>query len=272
MANGDDTAQGKDGQTPAPAEGGDFSAPLQIFFQQVADGVIEAQEHLDRESKRYLIDRAKAQQEDGLTVAPAAAFRIPKVSAEFTLAAEKRDERGINFIVSVAHERREMMQQKVSFDIISVPLPVDEAAGVIEATPLAAPPAEPPAARPADAAPVAAVAPPPPAQRAPGEDSFPLAEIMEALSKVQDDEDQSEKETDIAKQFEENSDRWVRIAHPSQWILLYSPKATTDSERVLHMAVIDRKSMEAKVYTSDARRLRTILEQLAMLVSSYPDG
>src|SRR5690242_9599540 len=53
---------------------------VEDFFKQVADGVVKAQQDLDIRSEEYLRNRSP--------ISAPAVFRIPKVTAEFTLGAE----------------------------------------------------------------------------------------------------------------------------------------------------------------------------------------
>ena len=262
MSNGNERG---DEQAPVAPAGGDFTAPIQVFFQQVADGVIAAQEHLDKESMAYLKGRARAQERNGIAIAPPAAFRIPKVSAEFTLAAERKDEKGINFIVSVSRERREMMQQKVSFEIVSVPLPVDETIDEIQVEPQQPSGAE----DVRDAGLLSADR----GDRLDDAPDFSMAHAKIALARVTD-----EREHTIAGRLLANQDHWVRAHHRDNWVLLFSEKLDS-GERALHMAVIDRKdeTAPAKVFSShkdladSAQRFRAIVEQIAELVGNQPE-
>ena len=97
-------AQNDEGVT-APPDPNEYAGPIQNFFQQVAQGVVRAQQSLDRESEKYLNGRP--------LISLPTVFRIPKVTAEFMLAAEKGSEAGIKFIVAVSKTRREAMQQKL---------------------------------------------------------------------------------------------------------------------------------------------------------------
>lgn len=119
-------------QSPEADRGEAFAASIDKFFEEVTRGVVEAQRDLDAKSEEYLRKRSP--------ISMPAVFRIPRVSAEFTLNAERSRSGGINFIVSSSSGRRDALQQKVSFDIISVPPAVDEqaAAEMAASTPLAA--------------------------------------------------------------------------------------------------------------------------------------
>lgn len=90
---------------------------LSTFFAEVGRGLVDAQRELDSESRRYL-EETRNSQGFGLP----SVFRVPKVSAEFQMALENKDEKGFNVIVFSKDEtERRAMQQKVSFDIVSIP-------------------------------------------------------------------------------------------------------------------------------------------------------
>lgn len=90
---------------------------LSTFFAEVGRGLVDAQRELDSESRRYL-EETRNSQGFGLP----SVFRVPKVSAEFQMALENKDEKGFNVIVfSKEDSERRAMQQKVSFDIVSIP-------------------------------------------------------------------------------------------------------------------------------------------------------
>lgn len=90
---------------------------LSTFFAEVGRGLVDAQRELDSESRRYL-EETRNSQGFGLP----SVFRVPKVSAEFQMALENKDDKGFNVIVfSKEESERRAMQQKVSFDIVSIP-------------------------------------------------------------------------------------------------------------------------------------------------------
>jgi len=93
---------------------------LKDFFSQVAGGMVEAQKSLDAQSLEYI--RAAG---NGSAGAPLPAlFRIPKVSAEISFGFSAKEGSGFNIIIaSRTRETQQSMQNKVSFDLISVPPP-----------------------------------------------------------------------------------------------------------------------------------------------------
>lgn len=107
---------------------------LEDFFANVGSGVIEAQKRLDRESERYLDDLHK---QSGLALP--SMFRVPKVSAEFQFAVEKDATLGFNVIIASNSEtQRREMQQKIAFDIVSVPAPPELLDGLADRRSIAA--------------------------------------------------------------------------------------------------------------------------------------
>lgn len=92
---------------------------LKTFFRSVGDSLVAAQRDLDEKSKQYL------QQAPIVEKAPTGGlYRIPKASAEFRFAMSASGEAGFNVILYRSSEaRRREHEQKVSFEIVSVPPP-----------------------------------------------------------------------------------------------------------------------------------------------------
>ena len=102
------------------------------FIEQFGEGVVNAQEELDRRSKTYL---SKLQNADEATAALPSLYRIPKATAELSFSMEYEKERGFNlFVFGKKDARTERQQQKISFDIVAAPPPVEllEALSVAE--------------------------------------------------------------------------------------------------------------------------------------------
>lgn len=90
---------------------------IAAFFNEVGKGVVAAQSSLDEKSLAYM---AKAQ---GF---PPTMFRLPRANAEIKFALEYEKEKGFNFFIAKRTDtERESMQHRVSFDIVSAPLPPD---------------------------------------------------------------------------------------------------------------------------------------------------
>lgn len=99
--------------------GADSYVEIDDFFATIGRGIAGAQRRLDVESYRY-INKLEA---DGAYGLPSL-FRIPKVSAEISFAMEANQQRGFDILVfSSSSSRRESQQHKVSFDVVSAPLP-----------------------------------------------------------------------------------------------------------------------------------------------------
>ena len=273
MAENDDAAA-------APPDPREYAGPIQDFFQQVAAGVIKAQQDLDQKSQNYL---------DGKPVVPTV-FRIPKVTAEFMLAAEKSSSTGINFIVAVSKARREAMQQKLSFEIIAVPPPLnppqeeefgdaqpDEAGGGAAPARLAAQ-----ASAGETASPNTTATEPPAATESPAEagdepsSAFPRTEFNTALFGVTNDGDADDDEKAIAQELqkEDNAKRWVPINFGTHWVVLCSPKPA--SRKTLLIAVATRDFTDIEVYTNElperSTKFKRILERLAVLAAQAADA
>lgn len=96
---------------------------LSDFFSNVGSSVIEAQHSLDKEiASRRIHDHLNP-----LTrTIPRAMYRIPRVSAEINLGLDLSDSKKVNmFVFGKEYSEKESMQQKVSFEIVSVPPPVE---------------------------------------------------------------------------------------------------------------------------------------------------
>lgn len=93
------------------------------FIEQFGEGVVNAQEELDKKSKAYL---SKLQSRDEINVALPSLYRIPKASAELSFSMEYEKERGFNlFVYGKKDTRTERQQQKISFDIVAAPPPAE---------------------------------------------------------------------------------------------------------------------------------------------------
>ena len=98
---------------------------IEGFFSAVGTGVREAQESLDLQSVQYIRNRP--------SFAPETMFRVPKVSANLKLGMTYSEETGINFLViKRGSETSRTMEQEISFDIVSAPLPPDSLEGFAE--------------------------------------------------------------------------------------------------------------------------------------------
>lgn len=107
----------------APRSESTSKVSLSTFFSNVGSSVIEAQDLLDKEiSAKRIHDHL-----DPLTgTIPRAMYRIPKVSAEVNLGFDLSDSKKVNmFVFGKEHSEKESMQQKVSFEIVSVPAPIE---------------------------------------------------------------------------------------------------------------------------------------------------
>ena len=89
---------------------------IDAFFSAVGDGVLKAQRELDQQSHAYLAENPPY----------ASVFRIPKASAEFQFAISSFKGRKMNLLVYGSRENQERsVQQRVSFDVVSAPPPVE---------------------------------------------------------------------------------------------------------------------------------------------------
>jgi len=96
--------------------------PIASFFETVGQGVVDAQRRLDRQSLDYMA------QARGF---PPTMFRLPKASAEIQFGIEDVSTEGFNIFIATSEDtRRESMQHKVSFDIVSSPLPPETMAEI----------------------------------------------------------------------------------------------------------------------------------------------
>lgn len=104
-------------------------SPIGAFFADIGRGVVSAQRELDGESERYvreLIAKKKLVDKDAQSadVPGAAMFRIPRVSAELKLSLEKTEGGGWSVVFySKEQQTKEMQQQSLQFEIVSVPIP-----------------------------------------------------------------------------------------------------------------------------------------------------
>ena len=100
-----------------------FKEGLRIgsFIEQFGEGVVNAQEQLDRRSKAYL---NKLQSSDEISVGLPSLYRIPKATAELSFSMEYEKESGFNlFVFGKKDTRSERLQQKITFDIVAAPPP-----------------------------------------------------------------------------------------------------------------------------------------------------
>jgi len=98
---------------------------IEGFFNAVGTGVREAQDSLDLQSIQYIRNRP--------SFAPETMFRVPKVSANLKLGMTYSKSTGINFLViKRGSETSRTMEQEISFDIVSAPLPPDSLEGFAE--------------------------------------------------------------------------------------------------------------------------------------------
>ncbi|MFO0874582.1 MAG: hypothetical protein U0575_11515 [Phycisphaerales bacterium] len=97
----------------------DSARPLRQFFEAVGAGAIAAQRRLDSESQAYLAEAAAT----GLV--PPTMFRIPKVEAELSFAAESTTSSGFNiFVASRQNKDSESYRNSVKFEIVAAPPPM----------------------------------------------------------------------------------------------------------------------------------------------------
>ncbi len=90
------------------------SRPISDFLKDVGHGMLVAQRDLDDASSRY-----SALQPEHPT-----AYRIPKVSAELTLALSSSTSKGFNVLLLSRKEQQEQSQtQKISFEVVAAPSP-----------------------------------------------------------------------------------------------------------------------------------------------------
>lgn len=96
---------------------------LSQFFSNVGNSVIEAQDILDRTVSDRQIQGHTNPIRDTI---PRAMYRIPKVSAEVNLGFDLSESKKVNmFVFGKEHSEKESMQQKVSFEIVSIPAPIE---------------------------------------------------------------------------------------------------------------------------------------------------
>jgi hypothetical protein len=104
-------------------------APIADFFEAIGNGLVEAQKRLDRSSASYVkgaLGAAAGPGGSSGSLALPTLFRIPKVSAELKFALEKSGSSGFNVVFySQRSDVRELHQQTVNIELVSVPLPPD---------------------------------------------------------------------------------------------------------------------------------------------------
>lgn len=97
------------------------------FFREIGDGMVAAQQSLDRRSREYL--------EAGPEHAIPSVYRIPKVQAELSFALESTAKSGFNVLLfGSSKQEQERQQQKISFEIVAAPPPPEVAAQVAGAS------------------------------------------------------------------------------------------------------------------------------------------
>ncbi|MFO0593455.1 MAG: hypothetical protein U0441_38290 [Polyangiaceae bacterium] len=111
----------------------DAITPIGSFFSDIGKGVVDAQKALDAQSKQYIAellkeanDKRKDKSNDPeITEVPGASmFRIPRVSAELKLSLEKTLDSDWNVVFySKEEQTKELQQQSLQFEIVSVPIP-----------------------------------------------------------------------------------------------------------------------------------------------------
>jgi len=107
-------------QGPPDAGKDETRLSLSGFFASVGEGLIGAQRALDQQSEQYVRSLG-----DRATALPSV-FRVPKVSAELQFAIEIIDEKRIDIIFAAKESsQRRAMQQKIAFDIVAMPPPVE---------------------------------------------------------------------------------------------------------------------------------------------------
>lgn len=100
------------------------SSTISEFFAAIGTGFVDAQKRLDLESEAYARS-ALQQQTQGKGKPPiATVFRIPKVTAELKCSLEQSSEKKLNLILySDRKDVRELHQQTVHLELVSVPAP-----------------------------------------------------------------------------------------------------------------------------------------------------
>jgi hypothetical protein len=96
--------------------GATVATDIATFFQTVGEGVVTAQERLDRKSGEYIRNR----EEHALP----SVFRIPKAAAEISFAMQRESSEKFSVLIYGAGDSRQQSQQhKISFEIMAVPPP-----------------------------------------------------------------------------------------------------------------------------------------------------
>jgi hypothetical protein len=106
---------------------GTTSTTIGEFFGSIGSGLIEAQKKLDKESESYVKRALRLASEAGEAMPGAATmFRIPRVNAELKCSLETTKEKKLNLIFySDRQDVRELHQQTVNLEIVSVPASAD---------------------------------------------------------------------------------------------------------------------------------------------------
>jgi len=103
----------------ASAPGGSQTG-IDAFFRAVGKGMLKAQEDLDEDSAKYLASQP---------LIPSV-FRIPKANAEFSFSMSSVDSKRIGLVLFSSKEKQEETQkQKISFEVVSAPPPVEHSLG-----------------------------------------------------------------------------------------------------------------------------------------------
>ncbi len=109
------------------------SNTLSEFFRAVGAGILEAQANMDAQTARDVKRRLGAEANDDpyaegedLTVGPPTLFRIPRVTAEINYSLETLQGSEVQLIFySKENQAKEMHQQRVEFEVVATPVPVD---------------------------------------------------------------------------------------------------------------------------------------------------
>lgn len=109
----------------------DAITPIGSFFSDIGKGVVDAQKALDAQSKQYLAELLKEANDKNkgkdavITDVPGASmFRIPRVAAELKLSLEKTLDSDWSVVFySKEEQTKELQQQSLQFEIVSVPIP-----------------------------------------------------------------------------------------------------------------------------------------------------
>ena len=109
---------------------GTNSTDIGEFFKNIGSGLIEAQQKLDVESENYVRRSLRLDEKNSDAPAPppgmATMFRIPRINAELKCSIETDNEKKLNLVFySDRNDVRELHQQTVQLEVVSVPAPAD---------------------------------------------------------------------------------------------------------------------------------------------------